>query len=213
MGHSSMDTHSIDRAKYQEVFGAVLKYMGFSSYGQFEETQISDDFDREIESKIDKYGKYENETFSIFPYWWGDCECDYLNWSAMWARVHEHESRCYQTELRILEKEHKKIAKDTFGFMDTQVVKDLLNYHNLPKQGCAVHCDCTYDMNWENALMERGETHTKECPMTFPNFYYKPTDLRIEWYKYPFRDSYSNRKFTAEEFLEMMTSCIEAFYK
>ena len=26
-----------------------------------------------------------------------------------------------------------------------------------------------------------------------PNFFYKPTDLKISWYKYPMRDSYSNK--------------------
>ena len=222
MGHASIDNYSIDRGKYQEVFSAVLKYMGFSNYGNFEETEISDDFDKEVRSRIDKHGKYENETFSIFPYWWGDCECDYEKWSEEWDKKHTHQSTCYCEELKVMEERKgeasRKITDKGINTMDLsgltlEEARPLLKKHGLPEQGWGVHCDCNYQMNWNSALMERGETHTKECPMSFPNFVYKPTDLRIEWYKYPFRDSYSNRKFTAEEFLEMMTNCVEAFYK
>ena len=43
-----------------------------------------------------------------------------------------------------------------------------------------------------------------------PNFEYYPTDLEISWYKYPFRDSYSNRTFSVEEFKEILAKCEES---
>lgn len=41
------------------------------------------------------------------------------------------------------------------------------------------------------------------CHMRMPNFWYKPTNLRIDWYKYPLRDSYSNREFNESELKEI----------
>lgn len=43
--------------------------------------------------------------------------------------------------------------------------------------------------------------------MFLPNFIYYPTDLRINWYKYPLRDAYSNRLFTREEFIKILKDC------
>lgn len=55
-----------------------------------------------------------------------------------------------------------------------------------------------------------GADHTKDCLMNQPNFYYKPTNLVIEWYKYPFRSSESNREFSADEFIDIVRHCRES---
>ena len=44
-----------------------------------------------------------------------------------------------------------------------------------------------------------------------PNFVYKPTGLEIQWYKYPFRDSYSNKKITPEELQIILKECAERY--
>lgn len=46
--------------------------------------------------------------------------------------------------------------------------------------------------------------------MREPNFIYKPTGLTIDWYKYPLRDSYSNKKITFEELNEILKKCKES---
>lgn len=79
-------------------------------------------------------GEYENEIFSIFPYYWGDCTCG---------------------------------------------------------------CD-----------EDKGD-HKPECLLLKDNFVHYPTDLHIKWYKYPFRDSYSNRQISIEEFVAIIDDCIE----
>jgi hypothetical protein len=40
------------------------------------------------------------------------------------------------------------------------------------------------------------------------NFSYKPTGFEIQWYKYPFRDSYMNQNLSSEEILGIFNKCI-----
>ena len=40
-----------------------------------------------------------------------------------------------------------------------------------------------------------------------PNFVYKPTNLEIQWYKYPLRDSYMNQNITLDQFKEIIQAC------
>ena len=42
-----------------------------------------------------------------------------------------------------------------------------------------------------------------------PNFVYKPENIEIRWYKYPFRDSYSNVPVDEEKMIEITEKCIE----
>ena len=46
-----------------------------------------------------------------------------------------------------------------------------------------------------------------------PNFHYKPTDFKIDWYKYAFRDSYMNQDLTAEQIKEIFAKCRESIRK
>lgn len=58
--------------------------------------------------------------------------------------------------------------------------------------------DCTCD--------ETGEfvaEHDPSCPCARHNFIYKPDGFWIDWYKYPFRDSYTSAPKTAREILEI----------
>lgn len=41
-----------------------------------------------------------------------------------------------------------------------------------------------------------------------PNFVYKPTGLEIQWYKWPFRDAYSNKEFTREDLEKALRECM-----
>ncbi len=57
--------------------------------------------------------------------------------------------------------------------------------------------------------MEEGGCHRDEKS----NFYYKPMEFKIDWYKYPLRDSYSNKEFTVEEFVKILDHCVEAIFE
>lgn len=45
---------------------------------------------------------------------------------------------------------------------------------------------------------------------SLPNFVYKPTGLEIQWYKWPFRDSYMNQEITIKQFKEIISKCAES---
>ena len=48
-----------------------------------------------------EYGvEFENDVFSIFPYYWGDCVCGYDEKDAQWQEENEHEPHCYQSALK-----------------------------------------------------------------------------------------------------------------
>lgn len=58
-------------------------------------------------------------------------------------------------------------------------------------------CECVED-----------QEHKKGCPCIQPNFVFKPSDFQIQWYKYPFRDSYMNQDYSADMFLFILGVCI-----
>lgn len=44
-----------------------------------------------------------------------------------------------------------------------------------------------------------------------PNFYYKPTDLKIYWYKYPLRSAECNQNISLSDFVNIINRCIESY--
>ena len=49
-----------------------------------------------------------------------------------------------------------------------------------------------------------------EDEAALPNFVYKPTGLKISWYKYPMRDAYSNQDISIEQFVEILADCAKS---
>jgi hypothetical protein len=78
--------------------------------------------------------------------------------------------------------------------------------------GSEVHCDCDYDERYESWARKRGypDGHKPDCLLVKPNFLYKPTGFEIQWYKYPFRDSYTNKKISIENFQDITLHCIDS---
>lgn len=54
------------------------------------------------------------------------------------------------------------------------------------------------------------EYHNYDCPCIIPNFWYKPKDIKIKWYKYPLRDSYSNIELDEKIIKEMFEDCLKS---
>lgn len=48
---------------------------------------------------------FENDIFSIFPYYWGECTCGYVEKEARWCEDNKHNVHCYQSKLAWEEKE------------------------------------------------------------------------------------------------------------
>ena len=177
---NSRGNYEIDRDRFGDLFCNLMERYGMCNDYDNPRTIITKDFE-------------------LRPYYLGECTCDGEKADEEWCDKNDHEETCYQTELSKLKKDYDGKNSIVYGFYETQVVTDLLKKHNLPKQGCAVHCDCSYDKRWQSFLESRGGYHRENCEVIQPNFLYKPANLEINWYKYPLRDSYSNRPFTEEE--------------
>lgn len=68
-------------------------------------SRLFDAYAPERDTSWREYGqRFENETFAVFPYYWGDCTCGYEErWSAKeeaWTKDNPHADNCYQTELK-----------------------------------------------------------------------------------------------------------------
>lgn len=47
----------------------------------------------------------------------------------------------------------------------------------------------------------------EEEKQNLSNFVYKPENIEVQWYKYPFRDAYSNIELTDDKIKEIITKC------
>ena len=69
--------------------------------------------------------------------------------------------------------------------------------------------DLYYSKEGENIDTTLG-FHAIECYCSSDrvvNFWYKPTNLKINWYKYPFRDAFSNQKVTYDYLEAILKHC------
>lgn len=168
------------------------------------------------------YGpEFENATFKVMPYYWGDCTCEYEDKENVWDENNHHTNTCYQTLVNnelvkrgwIYDAETNfynppvnmcyDVVKDIkYSVMQRHCAKLGLSYPD----GCAVHCTCDYEDNWVAFVEENN--HSENCLIVQPNFLYKPTGFTIDWYKYVFRDSYASCPTTLELFTTMINTCI-----
>lgn len=95
-----------------------------------------------------------------------------------------------------------------------------------PKFGAAVHCDCGAEVDRLRAISERGcdyqsgrgifarfqpYTHDRERHYYDPpNFWHKPSNFRVKWYKYIGRDQTTNRDISGEQWVSIVESALES---
>ena len=87
-----------------------------------------------------------------------------------------------------------------------RILRDLLEHE---------HCDFKI-----NELFEYRDycwCDKDDCPqcgsLEQPNFHFKPTGLKIRWYKYPMRDAYSNMVLEPASFEAMVQECVDYLVK
>ena len=195
-----------------------------------------------------EYGEeFENDIFSVFPYYWGDCTCGHDDRVEQWSKENKHEEHCYQTALKkaqggwlennpepeaqmfntsseeievgvtliTSEPSYSPSADMWRKWYNKKEIAEKEIYDRLcaefvvnRKFGCAIHCTCGYEKQWERFCEISG--HVFNCPIVKPNFLYKPTNFSIKWYKYPLRDSYMSQKITLKKFRDIISKCIES---
>lgn len=182
------------------------------------EFQIQKLFDA-IDSGYNFYGMdFENNVFSIMPYWWGDCTCgkdmdENLALEKIIFCGEGHSAGCYYTEYQKIKDKNNYGIKKEERFRKIYL-KPLYKKHGFDTEcenwwhGCAIRCDCGYHdkcIQWEN-----DHPHAKDCKLIKPNFEYKPIGFELSWYKYPLRDSYMNMNIDIKQFRNIINKCIES---
>ncbi len=204
---NSRGEYPIDREVFQDVYFEDFVYkINCDGYGYF-----------------DNQAGFENEVFKIMPYDWdAECDCGYDELEEQWWETHKHTEKCYQT-LLYNEKlkngwkkgkyswldEPKNLSYERCNKIEDEIYKKLCNKFNLPLQGCAVHCTCSVDNEFEKWC--ESYNHKESCRLLKPNFWYKPTGFKINWYKYALRDSYINQDISVGEFKKILAHCVESY--
>lgn len=172
-------------------------------------------FDRIYNTKQNGYYgiDFENDTFTVMPYYWGDCTCGYDDRESEWCENNYHRPECYYVAYKKIAHYYDYSPGKNDDFYEKHL-KPLYQKFGLPTEGenwwagYAAMCNCDYSDRWDEFMKTNG--HSKDCPIVKPNFLYKPTDFEIQWYKYPFRDSYTNQPITLDEFRVIIDSCIKS---
>jgi hypothetical protein len=203
---NSRGSHPVDRSMQDEWY-SYMEQAGFDGYGYHDLS--------------DERGVFENEVFRLQPYYWGDCECGFEERDWQWSKEHRHSGECYQSELRREKiaaggkpggewgwiERPKSLSYDQWNKIERDIYNRLCAKHGLdPKFGCAVHCTCTHDSDYQ-AWREQND-HAPDCMTVMPNFTHKPSGFTLQWYKYPLRDSYSSAPLTPELMRSMWADCL-----
>ena len=188
---NSRGEYEVDR-NLQDQWCGWMERLGFSSYGHKEG---GDGW------------VFENDTFRMQPYYWGDCTCGYDDLEWEWCEANsicKHRHDCYQIEYKSIIDQHGYPWRE--NGVAARLVSELCDRHGLSyPEFSAVHCTCDYGDRWEVFSSQNG--HKDDCPVVTPNFLFKPSGFRLDWYKYPLRDSYSSEPLTAELIDRMFAEC------
>jgi len=163
-----------------------------------------------------EYGvEFENEVFSVFPYYWGDCTCGFEEEDYEWDENNECAETCFSVRLKKYQNELEKEGITLFNDKSEEWQK-LVSAWCLENgwsgwEGSGGHCDCGYNDKYEE--WRKTHNHDTKCPIVKANFKHKETGFEINWYKYPLRDSYMSAKLSVEEFSKVIDTCIESITK
>jgi hypothetical protein len=176
-----------DRTAYEDVFVRLIDVLGFDIYCE----------------------EFENDTFGIFPYYWGDCTCGYEDREWEFWEHNPHSEGCFYTKREKFEEELVKSFR-RYSPEYSQRLHDFAIKNGYPHglNGVSIYCDCGRDEILDKWYAENG--HDPDCPIIRPNFLYKPTGLEIQWYKYPMRDAYANKPISPKEFAKIIDECIKS---
>ncbi len=158
------------------------------------------------EEWADKYGtEYEDDTILIHPdYMDSECSCGQSQLQEHWYRNHPHALDCYYNVVPpIIErtKERNKNIK----------YREMCRVYKIPWNkgwGCACHCSCGVSKEAKEWITKHP--HADRCKLELPNFWHKPTGIKVNWYKYIGREMKCNRESLTnkecKEILSLVTS-------
>lgn len=174
-------------------------------------------YQAELRQRMDQYkqqsgyAKMEAETFGSDKSLFGGMEenrkpIEVAGQTVGWTSLFTPREDSAMDEWRAASKRKDEFEKKLFD--------ELCAKHGVSREyGAMVHCTCGRDQcaqeHWEKEI----GGHTGSCRVIQPNFLYKPTGFRINWYKYPFRDSYMSPGISNVEFRKLIQHCIDSASK
>lgn len=167
------------------------------------------------EKNAEKYGlAFENDLFLMHPdYSEVECECGHSQKADAWHEDNRHADDCYDSirETRFAEYDriNSRLDYDTKHKAKAAICQGLCAQFGIPwddGKGSYCHCTCGQQQRCEQWFAEND--HDFRCPVALPNFWYKPLDFRVTWYKYIGRETKANKELSQSEFGQMWRDCI-----
>ena len=159
---------------------------------------------------------FDNEVFTMRPYYWGDCECGFVEELNEWEENNPHYDDCYQTFFRSIhyrDGDESYLEKREHGYpFECDCVQVACEKFGIDPEapGAYVHCTCGWNER-RKEWFENHEGHSPECRIDKPNFVYKPTGVEISWYKHAARGITCNKKQpTATRWFEVISHCVQS---
>lgn len=159
------------------------------------------------------YGtEYSNDIFEMHPYYWGDCTCGFDEEESEWCNTHSHTENCFHTKYHKFKEKLEGQNINPYGKTRKQWEQLALEfarkngYSRL--EGIEIYCDCGYDAEYQRWRAEHD--HKPDCPIVVPNFWYKPTNFKLTWYKYIGRSISANQLVSNAEFRKIILHCLDS---
>lgn len=156
--------------------------------------------------------EFENSTFSIFPYYFGGCQCSIHKLILEFDKSHKHTEDCFHThwlDIKTRFEEHKEYFHSNLmktHRRDSEI--RLCKLFNLSwNSGKNIEKICTCEYQTELDKLVEKNPHDSTCPVVRPNFHYFAEDVKIWWYKTYFRDAYSNVPLKLDKFRSIILDC------
>lgn len=154
---------------------------------------------------------FENSTFLIHSFCW--CEEDDCPW-CIGCSCSDNAYHHYIDNKEVSSKEwHNFYKKNIDDIPYNATKKEWEEYEKkvdeINKRRKSEHTpDCNYCLTGSIAISKGGEPGKSA-----PNFWYKPTNLKIWWYKWIGRDMEYNREASTEEWNKIFDGCIKSLTK
>ena len=162
----------------------------------------------------EKYGTdYEGKAFSMFRYYWGECECGFSDEYDEWWCTHSHDEDCFSWKAHEFDEEWGNAwCPDNERHEEYVEARDeFLAEHGVELLGWMVHCSC--GMMGEYDEWRKVHNCDPNCPAVRPNFHWYGDDevveVRVTWYKFLSRDVEVSREVTSEELAHIREVCLK----
>jgi hypothetical protein len=199
---NSRGEYPVDRA-WQDDFCQFLYDCGLDGRGYY---------DKENQYQTSR-GGFENDVFLVNPYDWNaDCTCGFDDMNYEWWEENQHTDNCFATRIEKYKNKLKQKGIDLWSDKYITLVDNWAKVNGWGHgwKGHASYCDCGVHRRYDE--WAKDKEHKDNCRLIQPNFWYKPTGFKLNFYKYPLRDAYMNQNITFEELKEIMQKCKESVH-